>query len=316
MVDAAVKTYLPDSLAEALDIRSRVNALPLAGGTDLMVRYRAKNGLEPSLPGPVMFVNHLPELRKIEISDSTLVLGASLPMALLAGDPGEHKAWILKAGGQGHKAAEALAAIPEVLRDAASALGAPALRQRAVLAGNVANASPAGDTVAALYALETEVVLESVSGKRRLPVSRFITGPGKTVLKPDELITAFHIPVEPSRWCYWRKVGTRRANALTKVSLASCALVKKGRVESFTLAYGAVGPTVVLVPAAQAMVEGCGAGRGIDIPAVVEEVRRTLNPIDDQRSTAKYRKQVALNLTTQALESLKEYMQRKQGDTA
>lgn len=297
-----VKTWRPATLAEALEIRSNHQALPMAGGTDLMVRYRAKNGLAPTIPGPVLFVDALSELRGASLTGSALILGASLPIAVIADDPGSRDAYESDLD-ENPVVEGALDAIPAVLRDSAADLGAPGLRQRAVLAGNVANASPAGDTVAALYALDAAVVLASVKGERGMPLSEFITGPGRTLLAEDELITAFRLPAAPLDWCYWRKVGTRKANALTKVSVAAAARIDDGRVASFSLAFGAVGPTVVRIPEAEALVLGAGK-EGIDIAAVQEVIRPHIKPIDDQRSTAEYRKAVALNLAGEALSSL------------
>ncbi|MCK5735064.1 MAG: FAD binding domain-containing protein, partial [Spirochaetaceae bacterium] len=214
-----MNSYRPENLKEALEFRAETAAKPFAGGTDLMVRYRGKNGIPPTVPGPVLFIDGIPELRGIHLSEGSLEIGAALPLAVVAEDPGERTAFAESAGEtDGSVVVEALAAIPEVLRAAAADLGAPALRQRATMAGNVANASPAGDTLAVLYALEAEVVLVSVNGKRVLAVSEFVTGPGRTLLAENELITAIRIPSPLPDWGYWRKVGTRRANALTKVS--------------------------------------------------------------------------------------------------
>ena len=332
-----MRTFSPASLAEALELRASEGTVPFAGGTDLMVRHRAKHGLPPTVPGPVMFVNALPELRRVRFADGgDLEIGASVSMAVLADDPGERAACATS----GAALPEALDAVPELLREAAASLGAPGLRNRATLAGNTANASPAGDGVIALYALDARVVLASVRGEREMPVAEFITGPGRTVLSGDEIIVGFRVPAagrettaapetgpaggprkglavgtgslprpgtEETFWHYWRKVGTRRANALTKVSLAAFARTAGGRVVSFALAFGAVGPTVVRVPEAEALFAGRAAE---DILADTEGIVRRasgimsplIRPIDDQRSTAAYRKTVAMNLAALALE--------------
>ena len=293
-----MKTFRPETLAEALEIRAAENAVPLAGGTDLMVRYRAMNGLGPRVPGPVMFVDGIRELRGADMTPSALVLGASLPMAVIAGDPGRRAAW--EGNLDDNPVVEgALDAIPGVLREAAASVGAPGLRNRAVLAGNLANASPAGDTVAALYALDAAVVLQSVRGERVEPVSDFVTGPGQTVLRDDEIITSVRIPLPPVDWSWWRKVGTRKANALTKVSVAAAARFHGTQVASFALAFGAVGPTVIRVPEAEALIRGAGAR--IESDAVLDIIRPHIRPIDDQRSTAEYRRTVALNIAGEAL---------------
>jgi CO/xanthine dehydrogenase FAD-binding subunit len=307
-----MSSYRPSTLKEALGIRADIPARPFAGGTDLMVRYRAKNGMPPAVPGDVLFVGGIPELRGIRLTDEYLEIGASLPMAVVADDPGERKAWAGSAGQD--DADEALAAVPEVLRAAAGSLGAPALRQRATLAGNAANASPAGDTVAALYALDAQLVLASMGGERILSISEFISGPGRTLLADNELITAFRLSTPLPDWGYWRKVGTRRANALTKVSLAASGRVEAGRITGFTMAFGAVGPVIIRVPEAEKLLIGKTAPE-LDGPAVKELGRAMaeaaaphITPIDDQRSTAKYRKAVALNLIGEAVSSLASYL--------
>lgn len=302
-----VNTFKPDTLTEALRIREKTSALPFAGGTDLMVRYRAKNGMPPTIEGPVIFVDTISELRVIREAGSALEIGASVPLAVVAGDPGERAAY---AASGASADASVLAAIPEVLRAAAADLGAPALRQRATMAGNVANASPAGDTVAALYVLDAEVILASSGGERVLAVTDFITGPGRTLLADNELITAIRIGRPLPDWGYWRKVGTRRANALTKISAAASAWTEAGRITRFTLAFGAVGPTVIRVPEAEALLNGKSsadlvgsAGKEL-AAAAVEAAAPGIKPINDQRSTARYRKTVALNLISEVISSL------------
>jgi CO/xanthine dehydrogenase FAD-binding subunit len=292
-----VKVFRPAALAEALKIRSETGALPFAGGTDLMVRFRAKNGLPPSIDGPMLFLDGLKELQNIVLSGDALEIGAGVPMAVAAGDPG----WGATPGAE---------AIPAVLRRAAAELGAPALRRRATIAGNVANASPAGDTLAALYALGASVVLTSAGGERILDIGDFVTAPGRTVLAADEIIRALRIPRPLPDWSWWRKVGTRRANALTKVSVSAAALIRGGRVASFALAFGAVGPTVVRVREAEALLTGAaaddlsGESGGRLAGRLAELARDNIRPIDDQRSTARYRKTVALNLIGEAVSEL------------
>jgi CO/xanthine dehydrogenase FAD-binding subunit len=368
-----VESYRPASLAEALEIRRKTGALPFAGGTDLMVRYRAKNGLAPAIDGPVLFIDAIQELRGLVLTPDNLSIGASVPLAVIADDPGVRKAYAAAAtaaarsaakdatesaarpgqaagpdvagrspgdggpGGTGRYPADAggtaaaLNAVPEVLRRAAADLGAPALRQRATIAGNVANASPAGDTLAALYALNAMVVLSSPDGSRTLSVAGFVTGPGKTLLAGDELITEILIPRPLPDWCYWRKVGTRRANALTKVSLSAAAVISTGAgrggpaaagglITSFTLAFGAVGPVVVRAPRAEELIIGrtlsdlalMDAGALSDLSAeLADAAAPAIRPIDDQRSTARYRKTVALNLIGDAISSLASYAHSK-----
>jgi len=299
-----VEAFKPTSLAEALKIRSDRHAIPFAGGTDLMVRFRARDGMEPSFKLPIVFVDSLPELRTIRMDSGGLILGASLPFSTLAGDR----------GGAGPSFGTApddavLAAIPGVLRLAAAAVGAPALRNRATIGGNLANASPAGDSIAALYALSAEVVLNSLEGEREIPIEEFILGPGEIDLREDEIIRAIRIPAPLPSWTYWRKVGTRRTNALTKVSLAAAATIRDGGIERCFLALGAVGPRVVRAREIERLLQDkLIAALKAELKEIAAKAAGLLSalitPIDDQRSTAKYRGAVALNLVGDAIESL------------
>lgn len=313
-----VEVFKPTSLAEALRIRADKHAIPFAGGTDLMVRFRARDGMAPSFKSPILFVDSLPEFNTIRMFNGGLKIGASLPLSILAGDRGAVN------GGTGTGAtsgvvpdAAVLATIPGVLKAAAAEVGAPALRNRATIGGNLANASPAGDSIAALYALSAEIILVSLSGERMIPIEKFILGPGEISLKEDEIIHTIHIPAPLPDWTYWRKVGTRRANALTKISLAAAASIKDGRVESCSFALGAVGPRVIRVHEIESLLQSrFPVVQEAKLKEIIAEAKKfassMITPIDDQRSTAKYRKTVALNLIGDAIASLVEEL--KLGD--
>ncbi len=177
-------------------------------------------------------------------------------------------------------------------------IGGPAIRNAATLGGNICNASPAGDTLPFLYAFEAMVVLASPRGERTVKVQDFVTGPGRTQLAPDELLARIVIPRWTPRAAYWRKVGTRKANALTKVSIAGFADVQKGRLARVRVALGAVGPTVIRALEVERLLEGAGAGSGREalLAEVAAAVAARVKPIDDQRSTAAYRAGVAVNM--------------------
>lgn len=270
-----VDSYRPLSLKEALELRAEKGALPFAGGTDLMVRYRYESGAIPEYPKPIMFVNHLEELRKIRRVDHGLSIGAAVTLnEVFENDD-----------------------VPKILKEAVGTIAAPGLRNAATLAGNICNASPAGDSICALYALDAGVKLQSRQGERILPIYQFISGPGKTDLHPEEILTEIIVPEDRSTVHLFKKVGTRRANALSKLSLSGTARVTGDRIDQIRIAIGAVAPTVVRSIELEKRMEGrsleevSGAAEGIlrDYDALVQ-------PIDDQRSTAEYRKRVALNL--------------------
>ncbi len=275
--------YRPETLTEALRLRRETAALPFAGGTDLMVKYKRWTGLPPGFPGDVLFLSHLPELKRLESRDETLLIGAGVTLAALA----RHSE------------------TPGLLREAVLSIAAPAVRNIATLAGNVCNASPAGDGICALYALDARLELTRLEGRREVPVMDFITGPGRTLLKDDELVTALLIPLRKTNLHTFRKVGTRKANALAKLSFAAVGKIEGDTVAWLALSFGAVGPTVVRVPELEEKLVGRPV---VELEAMIPDLLAgygtRITPIDDQRSTAEYRKQVALNLLKSFLENL------------
>ncbi len=170
---------------------------------------------------------------------------------------------------------------------AAREIGGAQIQNRGTLGGNIANASPAGDTLPVLAAADAQIVLRSASGERRVPFSDFYTGYRTSVRQPDELIIAIEIPpIDGRQW--WRKVGTRRAQAISKIMMAG---VRGSRVR---IAIGSVAPTVVLATNTAALLANGGS-----VSEAQQALRREITPIDDVRSTGTYRRQVAENLLAQ-----------------
>jgi CO/xanthine dehydrogenase FAD-binding subunit len=282
-------TFRPTDLREALRIREDRRAVPFAGGTDLMVKLRRGAGALPAFDRPVLFLDRVEELQRIRLTDGFLEIGSTVTLAGLAGSD----------------------LVPSLLRQIALQVGAPALRNVATLGGNICNASPAGDTLPFLYACEARLRLVSVIGERVVPVEQFITGPGTTCLRADEILSAVLLMDGKPKLSFWRKVGARKANALSKVSLAGLSEgCLGGGISSTRIALGAVAPTVVRLRAVERMLHG----------AVVEDLERedfltrarflcgeAVYPIDDQRSTAEYRGRVAANLVELFLKHLFEF---------
>jgi CO/xanthine dehydrogenase FAD-binding subunit len=174
-----------------------------------------------------------------------------------------------------------------MLAAAAREVGSPQIQNRGTLGGNVANASPAGDTLPVLAVAEAVVVLQSASGRRRVPFTSFSTGYRSTVRRPEELIVAFEIPpVEGRQW--FRKVGTRAAQAISKVVMAGV------RAPVPRIALGSVAPTVVRLPRTEAVL-----ARGGSLAEAQDALQQEIQPIDDVRSTTAYRRRVAANLLAQ-----------------
>lgn len=273
----------PRALEEALAYRAEHQAVPFGGGTDLMVRYRGYTGTMPHIEGEVLFLDAVEELHSIRTVGDTLWIGGAATMAEIL----------------------AHSAVPELLRRSLALIAAPALRNRATLGGNICNASPAADSLPPLYVHEAEVVVKSRSGERTLPITEFLTGPGRTALAAEEILYGIRVPALPEGRLYYRKVGTRRANALSKLSAAGYARLEGGRIAAFRFAVGAVAPTVVRLPEAEEAVVGKTPG-SLDFPVILDLAAPRIQPIDDQRSTATYRKQVALNTLGEFLHQLSE----------
>ena len=273
-----VDTYRPDRLSEALRIRSMRPVELLAGGTDLMVHYKNWAGLDPKFSKPVLFLDNIAAMKRIDRLGSEICIGASCTLAQILADP----------------------RLPEVLKRAVDTIAAPALKNRATLIGNVCNASPAGDSIPPLIVLNARICLESTEGKRELPIADFITGPGQTALQESEIATAVLLPESSWNVSYFRKVGTRKANALTKLSLTGLANIANGVVQDIRIAFGAVAPTIVRSVELESEIAGYPPAR-LDIEGIVEKYAPLIRPIDDQRSTALYRKTVSLNLLREFL---------------
>jgi len=166
-------------------------------------------------------------------------------------------------------------------------VGGAQIQNRGTLGGNVANASPAGDTLPVLAAANARIVLRSKNGTRTVAFDSYYTGYRKSVRQPDELITAIEIPrLDGTQW--WRKVGTRRAQAISKIMIGAV------RGPDVRIAFGSVAPTVVLARKAAAVLSAGGS-----VADAQAALRTEIAPIDDVRSTGEYRARVAANLLAQ-----------------
>lgn len=270
-----VKTYRPADLNEALRILGSGPVVVMAGGTDLMVRHKTWSGVVPGFDRQVMFVGHLPEIQAIEITDDGLVIGSAVTLADILDHP----------------------AVPEYIKKPITEMASPPIRNLATLGGNICNASPAGDSLPMLYALGARLQLQSTQEIQTVPITEFIVGPGRTTRQPEQLLTRIEIPLPRSPACYYRKVGQRKANSISKVSFYAIADHDQNRINWVRIALGAVGPVVVRSQAAEAVV----AGRNCDelkalIPEVKEMYGEMIKPVDDIRSTRSYRQEVSLRL--------------------
>ena len=274
---------VPGSLSEALALLAREPGVwqPFAGGTDLMVLLEAGK-----LSHKRFFsVSKLDDLRGIEVDAANVTLGALTTYTEIQTHP-------------------VLQAEFPLLCSAARETGSIATQNRGTLGGNIVNASPAADSPPALLVYDAEVELVSERGARWVPYHRFHTAYKKMNLSPDELLRAVRLPRRSQKWRqYYRKVGTRKAQAISKVCFAGAGLVENGVVTDIRIAVGSVAPIVLRAVKTEAAVRGAGL-----IPAAIaaaqESLAREIAPIDDIRSTARYRLRVAQNLLREFLSQL------------
>jgi CO/xanthine dehydrogenase FAD-binding subunit len=261
----------PRTLHEAYAVLAALPHRPMAGGTDLMVQISGDIG-EP--PERVLDLWGLDELRGISLDDGALVIGALTTFTDLR---------------RSRDVAEHLPALAEC----AATIGAAQIQNRGTLGGNAANASPAGDTLPLLLATDAELVLGSGRGERSVPASEFWTAYRTTALAADELIVRVRIPLRPGREVRFRKVGTRRAQAISKVVMAlAWEPGEGGRWRSVRVALGSMAATPVRAPGAEAVLEGAApSAETAERAAAI--LAAELTPIDDVRSTADYRRAVA-----------------------
>ena len=252
----------PRSIHDALRmLRDEGPLTPLAGATDLYV------ALNFGTLESVRFLDlwALESLRRITLRDDTLSIGALATYTSLI------------------RSRLVRRRLP-MLASAAQEVGGMQIQNRGTLGGNVANGSPAGDTLPVLAVAEAVVLLRSVDGERRVPFGEFYTGYRVTVRRPDELIVAFEIPpVEGRQW--FRKVGTRAAQAISKVVMAA---VRGPRPR---IALGSVAPTVIRLSGVERVLS-----QGGNIEEASRRLDEDISPIDDLRSTGAYRRDVAANL--------------------
>lgn len=275
MLVSEMQVITPATLDEALAVLAEHGdrARPLAGATDAMVRIKEGHWHVP------LWVNirSLPDLNRVETAGDTVRVGAAVPYGRMMRDP------VLR-----ERAPLLLQAVREV--------GSVQIRATGTMGGNLGTASPAGDSLPALYALEAHVLLRSAGGgERAVPISEFISGPGRTLRRPDELITAVEFRSQaPGERYLWQKLGLRGAQAITLISLAL--RVRPGSYAR--AAYGAVGPTVIRAAGCEDLLR---AGPPYDSEQIAALAESEVRPITDLRATAEYRRAMAGALMQRAL---------------
>ncbi|MDX6443326.1 MAG: hypothetical protein QOH71_400 [Blastocatellia bacterium] len=271
----AYQLITPDTLGDALNVLARESGRwkPFAGGTDVMVLLEAgklphKNYLN---------IWNLSELRGIEVTDSHITLGALTTYTEI----------------QDHQTLQT--EFPMICQ-AASETGGLAIQNRGTLGGNIVNASPAADSPPALLVYDAELELVSAQGTRTVPYRSFHTGYKQMDIRPEELLRAIRLPRASKDWShYYRKVGTRKAQAISKICFAGTALMEGDQIANVRIALGSVAP----IPIRCVQTETALRRQVIDVntlTAAKSALTAEISPIDDLRSTRSYRLQVSLNL--------------------
>ena len=270
-----VNHHIPSTLQEALKILDKHDCYIMAGGTDLMVVKHQRSGLIPNFDKDVCYIANLEELQYIFEDEKGVHIGAGTKFSDI----------------------EANELVPEILKQIIHELASPNIRNMATMAGNIANASPAGDSIVGLYLLDAELELVNIHGSRMVPIKDFIFGVRKIHRNQNELIKEIFIPHHDDLNTYWRKVGSRVAESISKITFAGGYEVENGKVKDLRMAFGSVSITVVR----ERKVEEKYIGMSLEelhnhVEDIVMDMSKFVQPITDQRSTKEYRYKVAMNI--------------------
>jgi CO/xanthine dehydrogenase FAD-binding subunit len=278
-VTANIEFYKPETINEACRLLTKVSgSRAMAGGTDFIVKMR--NGLFPDLRA-IVDLNNL-GLNEIAEKDGEVIIGSGCTMSAICNNS------LVKEK------------FPALVM-AAGTVGAIQIRNAATLGGNSANASPAGDTIPALYSLGARLLIVGPEGKRRqIAIEDFFAGPGKSKLEKGELIEAFILPAHETRGAFL-KLGERKAHAIAKLNLALSVWQENDKLRC-RIALGSAAPTVLRVYEAEKYIEKNGLNlNDQQLDELAQLATIAAKPIDDLRSTEKYRKAMAGVLMKRAL---------------
>ena len=269
------------SNAEALEnLAHHPDLVVISGGTDLMIRSAL-----PFAPAGLLDVFGLDEMVGVKIQRGHIKIGSATTHAALAHDPilNQH--------------------IPS-LSAASREIGSLQIQNRGTIGGNIANSSPAGDLLPVLLAIDASIILRSCQGERRVPYREFCTSYRKTVMNSDELIVQIEVPVPAESAChYWRKVGTRLAHATSKVMIAGMGQLDDNRLTVARVGIGAVADRPIRLEAVEELL----LSGPLESPMIEKAKNLTLSsiePIDDFRSSATYRRTVSANLVGSFIKQL------------
>ncbi len=254
----------------------------IAGGTDIMIEM--ERGQRPTVE-VLIDITRVPHLDTIHVADGMVHLGPLVTHNHIVGDP-------------------RMAQLALPLAQACWEVGAPQIRNRATIAGNLITASPANDTITPLMALNTEITLRSADGERVVPIDAFYTGLRRNVMRPDEMMTSIRFPaLEGGARGMFYKLGLRRAQAISVVNATAVLHFDGETITHAAITLGSVAPTIIRVPSAeQALV-----GHPLTPQTIAQAAKlaaATPTPIDDVRGTAEYRTEMVKVLVTRVLRGL------------
>ena len=270
-----MKTHIAKTLNNALEILNSGTYRIVAGGTDMLIQNRSHTGLPIAYKDDVIYINLIDELDYIKEDSKNIYIGATTRLETIL---------------RSEKA-------PNILKDIIHEMAGPGIRHTATLAGNIGNASPAGDSLVALYVLGASIKCQSIDNTRTVKIMDFIQGVRKIDLKSNEMITEIIIAKQDFTRVIFKKVAPRLSDAISKLSFVGAIKIIDNIVEDFRIALGAVSITVVRNEEIENKYRGMPLQEFKDnIDSVISDYEPIIKPIDDQRSNKEYRKHVALNL--------------------
>ncbi len=270
-----IQSYRPETLKEALQIRNQIDCTVFAGGTDLYIRKRQWQGAERRFDNDLLFIHQLSELRKIEVSDEEIILGACVTQSEIEGD----------------------AYLPEFLRMPYRLMGNPAIRNTATVGGNIVNAAQVADSLPVLFALDSQVVLQSIHGERKMPTMDFVIGKYKTGIQTNEILT--HVMIPKKNWTdfYYRKIGSRKQNILSKLSVIVLLEKKNDDLTNLAISIGCVNEKPIRDHEIEQGFLESGA-----INQLIDQLYDKMEGQNDKRSSKAYREITSLKLIKDYLE--------------
>ena len=270
-----VKHHIPHTLKDALKVLDNTDCYIMAGGTDLMVVKHQKAGLLPYFDKDICYIANLKELQYIKEDEKGIHIGAGTKFVDI----------------------EESTLVPDLMKQIIHEIASPNIRNMATMAGNVANASPAGDSIVGLFLLDAEIELVSVHGSRTMPINEFVFGVRKIHRQPNELIKEIFIPHHDDLNTYWRKVGSRAAESISKLAFAGGYEIEDGKVKDLRMCFGSIHITA----ARSRELENKYIGMTVEelhnhVEDIQKDFAKMISPITDQRSTKEYRFKVAMNI--------------------